>query len=201
MNLRKRWFVVGPVIVLISIMLAPLLWQALLFLVIEPAAYYWWRANRILGVIPQFIYWLFWVICFGIIAGVLILKSLQVEEKQPSIKKSDFGPVQSLAQSIALTERSHYFRWSIANKLARLTLKILTRTPSAENLIIRYSPVDLSALDWHPPENIQNYLFAGLDSSLSNIHRKSIFTSKKPVDSHLDTNLNHIIDYLETLME
>ena len=197
MKTNKRLLHLGLVIIA-AVLLAPILRQLINTLIIEPIAFYWWGIKRGFAAIPQILYWLFLVICLGIIAVFYLLKVFATGRRRPESQNYTTGPVQSLAQSIERTEDSHYFRWLIANRLSKLTLTSLL-PPGLEDTRRKSLSVIFSELDWDPPKDILRYLNSGLNDSLNNIRGSRFFMLDK--SKELKLNINSVIDYIETLTE
>lgn len=199
MKTKKTWLYLSLVL-LAAVLMAPIFKNILYFLIIEPVAYYYWGVKRSLAAIPQILYWLFLIAGLGIIFIFFILKTLILNQQESEPPQKTIGIVQSLSESIAWSNRSVYFSWLIANRLASLAFKILTPT-SAHEQNNKISVSDLSKMNWSPPEDIKKYIHAGLDPSFMNARRNRLFHSKKHREPQLNINLQMVLDYLETHLE
>ena len=106
------------------------------------------------------------------------------------------GPVEALANNIAQAEKRNYFKWTLANHLANITLKILDQR--TQYLDDNHSPLD--GLKQSAPPGVRKYLETGLQSSFMDYRgKRKWFKNQK--NSQLDINLNQVIACIESEME
>lgn len=199
MKSRKPWFFI-LIILLIAIILAPIIWIIIQFIIIEPIIYYWWGIKRGLALIPQYIYWLFFVVSLALFASGFLLRNIVSGDQESSLSNNFTSPVESLSESITRTKTSNYFRWLIANQLALLTIGIL-KPSQKKTLKSRISLTELNDLFKDFPDEIKHYLLFGMDSSLIKTRSRNFLPFKKRIIPELDVDLDEIITNIELLLE
>jgi hypothetical protein len=180
--------------------LAPYAWNTIKLLVIDPIAYYWWGIKQVVRAVPQAAYWYFIIIILGIISLLRLLKYVAF----PRIDREDKyirGPVQTLSESISRVEKSNYFRWAVANQLAKLTLKILKDNQGSTIKTSETKNRNCSEINWSPQEDVQSYLEAGIRPFERKSSSDRRFLQNKTIDKRFDVDLNKIVDYIEMLVE
>jgi hypothetical protein len=195
MKQKTRSIFIG-ILLVISLLLAPYAQVIIQTLIIEPIAYYWWGVRRMIEVIPQAAFWFFIIGSLGMIVIFNLLRSLALTSKPKGNTLPQAGPIQSLAEAISQSQKSNYFKWMIANRLANLTFILLNRHNGDNNGGSR----NFSQENWNPPMKTEEYLVAGMNSSFMDYPRKGRF-SKKLEKTPFDTDLEQVIAYIESQME
>jgi hypothetical protein len=191
----RNWILLG-VLVVVAVLLAPFMQVMIEYLIIEPIAYYGWRLKRMSAIIPQEYYWLFIIASIAVVVFFSILRSIVLNQTEDQHQAPQKGQVEELANHIQRTQKSTYFKWMMANKLAKLAVNIL----SHQNANNGDEHRDFSTVIWDPPQETKKYLETGLNSSFMEYHPKRRFFKRKR-ETPFDVDLNTIIDYLESEME
>jgi hypothetical protein len=111
------------------------------------------------------------------------------------LKKQDSGKIKPLAKLYSSSEKNYYFKWVIANRLARLSHDLLKKEEN-NNHRLRLNSINHSNF----PVPIKQYLIAGLDNSIMRyIPRKFLFMKREK--SPLDLDIDQILTYLESQLE
>jgi hypothetical protein len=106
------------------------------------------------------------------------------------------GAVEQFAEYLNRSERSNYFKWVIANHLAKLNLKIRHQyngNPERENK-------ENSEMVEDDKTPVEKYFSAGLNNSFMEYHKKKKFYKSKN-GSPFDIELDEVIHYLESQLE
>jgi len=193
MNLR-RWVWLS-IFIIAAVFLAPLLQEILLEGIILPLAYLGWWAGLVLRSIAQVIYWAVIILVVGVVTVSSLANGWRFDRREENTAHTKMGPVESLAKDIQLTKKGMYFKWMIANRLAKLSQVILTQSKSNDSA----APQKLNGVDWPPPDEIKAYFENGLQRSIMPSRRNRFF-GKKPA-SPFDVDLNQVVSYLETQQE
>lgn len=155
--------------------------------IIVPAAYIVWLAGLYYSAIPQSLIW-------ALLALFLLLGTtwrLIPDPGKPRGRRNEGprreGPVESLAVWIRRGRSSNYFKWQLANRLARLAHKI----PEGR-------------VAWHDgrpnAESVRQYLSAGINQSFVDFPAaRGPFQPR--VTTPLDLDPREAVDYLESQME
>jgi len=189
-------YVILSLILLAGVFLAPYAWRSLRPIIIDPGAYYLWSIKRLLSVFPQSVFWVFIIGSLGLISVIILLRYLNPKEVKQEKIVNQKGQVGSLADVILRSKKSHYNKWLIANRFANTTIDTLNLNSGETD---DYNHV-FSNMNWEPPEEVKEYIKAGLDNSKMRFQRqKGLFKNKDT--SPLDLDINTIIDYIESEME
>ena len=196
MVFQKKRIIYVILLVVSAIFLAPFFWYQISSFIIEPALYFWWIVKQLIRVVPQTYYWIFLIGSLGIISIIFLLLYLQKPRKKQQNFFNEEGSIKSFAEFYSLSRRSYYFKWVIANRLARIAQEILNMNHGNS----KGDPLTFSDLDGELPETILNYLEAGLDNTHMSYKPKKILRRLKQ-NSPLDVELDQIITNLESQME
>jgi len=191
----RRYLIIGGV-VLAAIILAPIANLILTELILEPAAYYWWALRQFSKVIPESAYWLFLIGCLGFLVLLfLVTDFFRSQPKKEKVIRAS-GPVATLAHQLRRTQKSTYFKWLVANRLSKTTLKILIRNLDGDQNEYR----DFTGLSWDPPPEIRKYLETAKNSSFMEYREGPRFFKSKKI-TPFDIDLEDVIAYLESEVE
>lgn len=154
---------------------------------VVPLAFLWWRIKLYYQTIPEddlltFSAIIIFVIAFASLSGSN--RSLSDEELKDDHPVQ--GPVEELAVFLRGAPRhSSYYRWMVANQLARLAQLFLVQR---EGRNVQRGDGTLEAPGWDPPEDVKSYLKYGL--------RRSSTASE--VSKLHKTNPLHTVEYIES---
>jgi len=181
-------------ILLIAILLAFPLRDAVYETVIIPAAYVWW----VLGLWYHSVHQSIWWVAALLVALVVLSRSLRsigkVRERVRLKRKPVVGQVESLAAWMKRTERGIYFKWLIANRLGKIAHEILAQRTGGK---VRSFFDPLTGPDWEPDVAIQQYLESGLKGSFADYpYGRRFFSKSEPTP--LDHTIDDVIKYLES---
>lgn len=181
-------------ILLIALLLAFPLRDAVYETVILPIAYVWWVIGLWYHSVNQSIWW--FVALFIVL--VVLSRSLRsvgkVRERVRLKRKPVIGQVESLTAWMKRTERGIYFKWLIANRLGKIAHEILALRTGGKRRSF-FDP--LAGPDWVPDVSVQVYLESGLKGSFADYPRGRRFFSK-PEPTPLDHDVDDVINYLES---
>jgi hypothetical protein len=183
---RVRWLALAGMLV-ISLALAYYLRDVVYQLLIIPLSYVLWQGALFYRAIPQLIKWS--VLLLGI--GIAILWQLIPEFNRSSrpdrVRAGVEGQVEALAKVIQRTHGSNYFKWQLANRLGRLSRRLLELAGRQSNA--------------HPagPEVLE-YLRAGTERSFVDFPSPR-YRFQRAAHTPLDLGMDKVIDYLESQLE
>ena len=184
----SRLFAVVGILVIAMILAFPLR-NAVYSIVIVPISYVLWVLNLIYHAVNQAVWWL--VVLLAVIG--IFARSLVKLEKAPILEpikgKPVIGPVEDLSVSMVKSKKRVYFRWLVANRLGKIAHQILARRDSGTK---RTMFDKLTGSGWEPSPSVQGYLDAGLQSSFTEHSNRK--------ESPLDHDVNETLDYLEKQM-
>jgi hypothetical protein len=185
--MRRVRFAIAGSVMLASAILAYLLRDVIYELVVVPFAYTLWLAEIIYLAVPQLVKWVLLVALLFV--GVIwkLIPDLPPAPKPPDPRRMSEGRVESLAIGMYRAHRSNYFKWQLANRLARLARRI-SDTRALPNAVEGAS------------ESIQGYLAAGLNQSFVDFPTPRTPFSRR-VATPLDIDPAEAIGYLESRMD
>jgi hypothetical protein len=160
--------------------------------IILPLAKYFWMAKGIYASFPQAEYWTFLLVAIFLMLGFVLLRADWGERDREERRQSFPGDVQQLAYWIARSRKGIFSRWHLARRLADLALEILESRGSNVK-----ATRQLKGPGWNPPPPVQKYLETALRTSYADFAKRS---ASEP-ESSLDTDVNLVIEYLESLVE
>jgi hypothetical protein len=140
-----------------------------------------------------------WLVLVGALAGLALSTALGMfsrlrwRERQAASRR---GPVEELASTIRKARGGRYFKWLVANRLGLLAREFLRGRGEEDPKTWK---VHLSGAGWQPPEEVQEYLEAGLEQISVQETRRNLFGIPEP--SPLDLDPRKVVAYLEEQME
>jgi hypothetical protein len=169
----------------LSLVLAFLLRQAVYDLVVVPLAYVAWLLSSAYAALPQLLTWSALIF----VASIAILMQLIPEPGASTVAEKrgarPQGPVESLAVWIVRARTSNYFKWQLANRLGRIARRL--RDP-------RVGP------GREATPAVAAYLTAGIENSFVDFP-----SSGRRLRPHRATPLDldpvKVVDHLESEME
>jgi hypothetical protein len=183
---RFRWLLPGSILIM-SVFLAFVLRDVAYRLIVVPLAYIVWLAGVCYSTMPQLLIWALLILFLLVGVTWKLIPEVATSPRRQIQLPTVEGQVESLALCLVRGRRSNYFKWQVANRLARLARRL------SEGLI---RPEDLHT----PAESLQHYFAAGLNQSFVDFPPPpSRFRRRTPTP--LDLDLNHVVEYLESGME
>ena len=187
---RPLWLIL--LWLLVALVLAFYLREAVTDLIVLPLAYVLWLLNMLYRAIPQPIVWLVLVAIMLYVISSILLKNVSLRGLRSQKTELTNGPVKELAGILTRESRGVYFKWQVARTLSELALdlqQLRTHDP-ARQLDIHNETI---------PPDVHRYLDAGLNTSFSDYPVAGPFQSvqKTPFDADLEP----VLAYLESQME
>jgi hypothetical protein len=184
-------------IVVIAMLLAFPLRDAVYETVIIPLAYVFWILGLVYHSVHQL---LWWFVAMGFVL-VIFARSLLSQIKfggQTFLKpKPIMGQVESLSLSMKKAEKGIYFKWLIANRLGKLASRILSHHQTEKQRLF-FDP--LAGPGWEPNPRVQAYLEAGLHGSFTHYSGQSTYFQRR-TDNPMDYDVGEVVEYLEKQVE
>ncbi len=168
-------------------------------MILLPLAELFWRFQLSLSAVPENVFWALLIACVVLISLIGLLSCLRFTARSTIMIPVHLGPVESLARDLQNLERGPYFQWVVANRLGELAQSILALREQNTEFRPRSMRRGFQNSEWRVPLDIQAYLEAGLDRSLSQPSRRRLFL-RKP-EPPFAINLNQVIEFLENQME
>jgi len=166
--------------------------------IIEPLLYFFWGMGILYRSVPQF--WI-WVLLLGVVFFIMLLPFL---EDLPKLRRKEkelppgAGAIEELAETLKQIDKGIYFKWVVANRLGKI---IRNWVAYRDRLDKRWQANDLARLGWDAPEEIHQYLDAGLNGSFADYPRTRIPFLRIKQKTPLDLAPNLVLDFLESEME
>jgi hypothetical protein len=164
--------------------------------VIVPLAYIWWVLTLYYHLLPQAVIWilLIFIILFTALRGLLFEMPIG-RPKYIKAKKSQ-GPVEALSVLIHKTSEGNYYKWNIANRLGKAARELLDQREGRQ---LKQKFIRLTGhRDWQPPQEVADYLEAGINGSFADYPRRTWSRSPR---TPLDMDPQQAIEYLESELE
>ena len=194
---KKRTFLLA-LIAIAAVLLAFPLRQAVEDIIIHPMQYLIWGAGILYRSIPQF--WI-WVVMSAVIFFILLMPFLDDLPPIPKRHRKESpvkGPIESMAESLKKADRGIYFRWTVANRIGKITRDWIAYR---ERLDKRWQANDLARLEGQVSSEVYQYLDAGLNGSFADYPRPRLPFIQKQKTTPLDLDPNRVLDTLEREME
>ena len=160
--MKNRRLIMIGFLLIVAVVFAPLAFTIFESLVIEPLSYLNWVIRVVLRAIPQSYLWLFLVTIVLLIALGSMLRNSHLRPAKEESQKEKQGPVEVLAQEIFQSKRGDYFKWVVANRLAKLAQALILQDGDQPSK----SGHQIKGQGWDPPQKTQSYLEAGLRDSI-----------------------------------
>lgn len=192
MNLRRSLALTG--IVIIALLLAFPLRDAVYEMVIVPAAYVLWLLGLLYHAVHQSVWWGVALLLVLAILARSLRSSGRTRERVRIKSRPVVGQVENLSHWVKRTERGIYFKWLIANRLGKIAHEILLQRLGGRTRSY-FDP--LTGPDWTPDASVQQYLEAGLRGSFADYPQRRWFFSK-PVPTPFDRDVKEVLEYLES---
>jgi hypothetical protein len=180
------------VLLVAAIGLAFVLTGAVRDLIILPLTKFFWMLKGVYGSVHDAEIWIGVLVVLAIILLFVLLRAEWGEKEVTEERQIYPGDVQQLSFWIDRGRKGAYSRWHLARRMADVALEILeSRGANAK------ATRQLSGPGWNPPPKVQKYLETALRTTYADYARKSATAS----ESSLDTDVQSVIDYLESLLE
>lgn len=184
-------------ILVMAILLALPLRDAVFRMVVIPLAYIIWVLGLVYRSVNQAIWWVVAMVLVLAVISRSLMPRLKVAERVRLKTKPVVGQVESLAGWMKKTERGVYFKWLIANRLGKIANQILANRSTGKKRSF-FDP--LTGPDWTPDPQVQSYLESGLHGSFADFPQKHrLFSTPEPTP--LDHDLKDVVQYLESQVE
>jgi hypothetical protein len=194
---RRQWLALAGILI-ISLLLAFPLREAVHFIVVVPLAYVFWFLNLYYQTIPELLIW----IGFLVLIGIIIITNLVGEPRRPvripGVKKEFEGPVEKLSISLEKARRGSYYRWRVAHRVAKIARELLAQREGLE--LGQVHAKRLTGQDWTPPRELDEYFQAGLFNTFASFPRPRWWLMR-PEPTPLDLDVSEAVDYLETQLK
>ena len=183
---RLRWPAVTAIL-LASALLGYLLRDVIYELVVVPLAYLLWVLNFYYSALPQ---WVVWVVVLALLflaaAWNLIPEPRPAGRKEPTRRRQQ-GEVEALAVWIGKARQGNYFKWQLANRIARIARRLDELAGPGERRPAAGA-------------DVEQYLDAGLNYSFVDFPaaRHPFGRARR---TPLDLDPRRAADYLESQME
>lgn len=203
--MSKKHYLSG-VLILATFVLTFFLQDVIEQIIIRPALYLFWLAGVIYRFIPQPVLWIVLLLLFALVTVNILIRKMFFQDIFQTIHTLPVqGPVQKLAGQIQRKDGGIYFKWNTARTLGHIAMQI-------QELNLHIHSRTLKLPDKNAAPQIYTYLDAGLNSSFSayplNNRPKLLDTLLKPTQTRqaapptpFDTDLDAVLDYLETELE
>lgn len=192
MNLRRSLALAG--IVIIALLLAFPLRDAVYDVVIVPAAYALWFLGLLYRSVHQSVWWGLALLLVLVILARSLRLTGRIRERVRLKTRPVIGQVENLSHWVKRTERGIYFKWLIANRLGKVAHEILLQRLGGRTRSY-FDP--LTGPDWTPDSSVQQYLEAGLKGSFADYPQKR-WSFSKPAPTPLDHDVKGVLEYLES---
>ena len=194
--MRRRRVVIAGVI-LIAMLLAFPLRQAVHQTIIVPAAYMLWALGLFYRSQSQGIWWVLLVVSILFILGRSLAPQIHLPARASIRPNETRGQVQDLARWLERSKKGTYFKWLVANRLGKLAYQILLQRGSGKPRSV-FEP--LSGPDWEPGTDLQIYLQSGLQRSFADFPTPRKLLASPP-KTPLDHDVGKAVEFLEVQID
>jgi hypothetical protein len=191
---RRQWLALAGILIL-SLLLAFPLREAVHHIVVVPLAYVFWMVGLYYQSIAELLIWGAFLVLVGIILIISLIGEPRRRKRTPDVKEAFEGPVEKLSLSLKKARKGSYYRWRIAHRLARMARDLLAQREGLE--VKQVHANGLTGQDWSPPREIDEYFQAGLFDSFAAFPRQRWWIWR-PEPTPLDLDVTEAVDYLET---
>ena len=189
----RRLAVLG--ILLIAMVLAFPLREAIYQLVVIPIAYILWLLKLLYLSLSQAIWWILVMLIVVLIAGRNLLPGIRLGRTSIVYQKVARGSVEAFAAVLKKRDRGNYSKWLVANRLGKLAFQILLLREHGKPRSV-FEP--LTAAGWDATPEIQEYLEKGLRGSFAEYPGARWGRFAPPEKTPLDHDVGEVVEFLET---
>lgn len=194
---RNQWIALAGIII-IGVILAFPLRDAVYQIIVVPIAYIFWVLGLYYRSYSQAIIWAIFIAA----TLVFLLGSLLGGGRRGKSEKlpeySFEGPVEDLSILLGKARKGIYYRWRVANRLSKLARDLLAQREGLEPKEVQQN--NLTGRDWSPPHNVDMYFQSGLFDSFSSFPRPRWWLFKSAEPTPLDLDVEEVVEYLEEQM-
>jgi len=194
---RRQWLALAGILI-ISLLLAFPLREAVHHIVVVPLAYVFWIVGLYYQSIAELLIWGGFLVVIGIILIISLIGEPRRPARIPDMKKDFKGPVENLSISLKKARKGSYHRWRIAHRLAKIVRELLAQREGLE--VKQVHAKRLTGLDWSPPRELDEYFQAGLFNSFATFPRQR-WWDLRPEPTPLNLDVAEAVDYLEKQMK
>ncbi len=190
--IRRLWLaaILAAGMAVLAFFLRDIIQQA----VIIPLARFFWQVGLIYRAIPQIVYWAVVLVFLVYLAVAGLSVRSGSGGKAPDAGHRRSGDIQQMVFWLQRSRKGVYSRWQVANSLANIALDILRQRDGS-----RHRNQPLEGPGWSPPEDVQAYLLAALQTTYADYPRRGILSRKRPTP--LDCDPERVVSYLESCLE
>jgi hypothetical protein len=190
---RQRWLPMLGVIVIAAVLAFPL--RAVVNqIVLVPVAYLLFLLKLLYVSLDQAVWWIAAVFIVLLILGQSLLPDLKPVKKLIPFAKHERGTVETLALALDKSKKGTYFKWLIANRLARLAYEILLQREHGKPRSV-FAP--LTSEGWEATPEVQEYLEKGLHGSFADFPGSRWGSFVPPEKTPLDHDVVEVVEFLE----
>ncbi|GAB4422339.1 MAG: hypothetical protein Kow002_11640 [Anaerolineales bacterium] len=195
---RRQWIALIGIIV-IGVVLAFPLREAVHQIIVVPLAYVFWVLGLYYRSYSQAIVWAIFiaVMLFFLLVSLFNVERQRKEEKPPEFTYE--GPIEELAISLKKARQGIYHRWRVANRIAKVARDLLAQREGLDAREVLQNR--LTGRDWSPPREVDKYLQTGLFGSFSSYPRPRWWLLERPESTPLDLDVEDVVAYLEEQMK
>lgn len=180
-------------VVLMALVLAFPLRQAVHEAIVVPAAYVIWALGLFYRSLSQDLWWIALVLLVLFILGKSLIPQFQLPAQVIPKSQQARGQVEEFARWLGRADQGTYFKWLVANRLGKLAYQILLQRDNGKPRSI-FEP--LAGPDWNPSADLQTYLQSGLHRSFADFPKPRKYFAT-PVKTPLDLKVDEAVDFLE----
>lgn len=194
--MRRRWIALAGA-VLIAVLLAFPLREAIHQTIVIPVAYLLWVLGIVYRSLSQGIWWVILILLVLLLIGRSLAPRRRPARRIPVKTKLPRGQVEDLATWLSRSSDGTYFKWLVANRLGKLAYQILLQRGNGKPRSI-FEP--LTGPDWNPGMQLQKYLQSGLHGSFADFPKPRKFLAP-PAKTPLDFQVGEAVDFLESQVD
>jgi len=194
---RNQWIALVGIII-IGVLLAFPMRDAVHQIIVIPLAYIFWVLGLFYRSYSQVIIWAIFVT----VTLLFLLGSLLGRERRRKVEKipehSFEGPIEDFSILLSKVRKGMYYRWIVANRLAKLARDLLAQREGLEPRDVQQN--HLTGRDWSPPRDVDIYFQSGLFDSFSSFPRQRWWFFKHAEPTPLDLDVEEAVEFLEGQM-
>lgn len=188
--MRYRWLWITAAGVLIAL-LAYFLRDIVNEKIVIPLSYLWWRLELYYHSIEEET----WLVLAVAVISIIAYAGIAGEESPAGEagEKNKFpvqGPVEELTAWLTRSQSRSYYRWLLANRLARLARLYLQQRGGSGSF-----EGSLESSGWEPPEEIRTYLKFGMRRSPTGLRSLPSSWTRLNIDR---SHFIKVVEYLES---
>jgi hypothetical protein len=182
-------------ILVIAMLLAFPLREAVYELIVIPLAYLAWLLKLFYLSLSQAIWWIAVIVIVLLSIGRSLLPEIKLGRESITYQKAERGSVEALASALKKREKGIYFKWLVANRLGKLAYQILLQREHGKPRSV-FAP--LTTVGWDATPDIQQYLEKGLRGSFAEYPNAGWHSFATPEKTPLDLDVNEVVEFLES---